>query len=104
MDKNEFLQAIREIGTCEDDVIRRDKLNDLQNNISSIFDENLSLTERNTSLTADNETLRSANMKLFLQVGSDDTDEPNTPKPSEEEKPKEKRKFEDLFNEKGELK
>lgn len=101
MDKNEFLQAIREIGTCEDDVQRRDMLNDLQNNVSSIFDENTSLTERNTSLTTDNETLRSANMKLFLQVGSD---EPNTPNGSEVDKAKEKRKFEDLFNEKGEIK
>lgn len=101
MDKNEFLQAIKEIGTCEDDVQRRTLLTDLQNNVSSVFDDNITLNERNTSLTADNETLRSANMKLFLQVGSDDTDAPNG---SEVDKPKEKRKFENLFNEKGEIK
>ena len=100
MDKNEFIQTIKEIGTCEDDVQRRTMLADLQNNVSSVFDDNINLNERNTSLTTDNEALRSANMKLFLQVGSDDSDAPSG---SEVNQPKEKRKFENLFNEKGEI-
>ena len=55
-------------------------------------------TTTSTKLTADNEKLRSANLQLFLKVGAE--------KPTEKEKPPEDTtpKFEDLFDEKGELK
>ena len=49
-------------------------------------------------LTADNEKLRQANMNLFLKVG--ETKKEEQPKPDEDKIPK----FEDLFDENGNLK
>lgn len=97
MDKETFLTRITEIGSCEDDVRRRELLADLQNESSSIFDRNSELEASNNKLTEDNESLRSANMKLFLQIGDHHTP---TPEPEEQ---KSKREFKDLFNEKGML-
>lgn len=51
-------------------------------------------------LTTDNETLRDANMKLFLKVGEKHADEPGKKKENEDDTPK----FENLFDEKGNLK
>jgi transcription-repair coupling factor (superfamily II helicase) len=51
-----------------------------------------------TKLTTDNETLRQANMSLFLKVG--ETKPADNKKPDEDTAPK----FEDLFDEKGDLK
>jgi hypothetical protein len=54
-----------------------------------------------TKLTTDNESLRNANMQLFLKVGSNVT----TPPGKMDEKPGDTiPKFEDLFDEKGVLK
>jgi regulator of replication initiation timing len=100
MDKQAFLNKIAEIGTCEDDVARRTLLTELSDEATPIFDDLNSLTEQNNNLTTDNETLRKANMKLFLQVEEQKTQD-DDPMPGP---PKEKRKFENLFNEKGEIK
>ena len=70
MDKNEFIEAVQKIGTCEDEVERRTLLTGLQNDVSAIFDSNSDLTEKNTNLHAENEKLLKANMDLFLQVGN----------------------------------
>ena len=99
MTKEEFLAKVTEIGTCEDLVEVRTKLTDLSDSVSDIFDTSESLTVSNNSLKEENESLRSANMKLFLKIG--DTNK----KPEDEApEPKEKRSFDNLFNEKGELK
>lgn len=100
MDKQAFLNKIAEIGTCEDDVARRTLLTELSDEATPIFDDLNSLTEQNNNLTTDNETLRQANMKLFLKVGEQKTPDIEQVQGA----PKEKRKFEDLFNEKGEIK
>ena len=99
MDKETFLQMIRNIGTCEDEVQRRTMLSDLETDVGSIFDDNERLTNSNTALTQDNETLRTANMNLFLRIG-----EPKDPEEKKQTETKEKRKFDDLFNEKGGIK
>ena len=100
MDKTTLISKITEIGTCEDETQRRELLTQLQEEAGTDYDRLAQLETDNATLTQNNEDLRSANMKLFLRVGdsrkhTDDIDEP-------EEKPK--RKFEDLFNEKGQLK
>lgn len=107
MDKNEFLEAIEQIGTCEDDVQRRTLLDNLRNNASTDYDNLADLTEKNTKLTSENEEIRSANMKLFLQLGAEKKSiEENPPNEIPGGKPEEtkKREFEDLFDEKGGLK
>lgn len=100
MTKEEFQNIIKEIGTCEDEAQRREMLTSLEENTSPIFDSVDELTSRNTSLTEDNESLRSANMKLFLRVGGRTQEDVRHDEHNEEPK---KLKFEDLFNEKGGL-
>ena len=105
MEKQDFLDRILEIGKCEDDVQRRDLLSQLSEEASKDYDNLKTLTESNESLKNDNETLRDANMKLFLRVG--EAKDPDARKKDEigvDGKEKEKRKFEDLFNEKGAIK
>ena len=54
----------------------------------------------------DNETLRDANMKLFLRVGAEKTDKERKDDIAglKKEEEKEKKNFDDLFDEKGGLK
>ena len=104
MDKQAFLDRITEIGTCDDDVQRRTLLAELSEESEKVFDAFASATETSTNLAADNEKLRAANMKLFLRVGeAKDQGEVEKDRTGLEQ-PKEKLKFEDLFNEKGGLK
>lgn len=99
MDKQEFLNKITEIGSCEDEVSRRELLTELSDEGTKLFDRNAELDSSNRQLSDDNEKLRSANMKLFLKVG-----ESRQPEADPDTQPTEKRKFSDLFNEKGGLK
>lgn len=105
MNKDEFLEVIKEIGTIDDDVERRTKLSELTESINTIFDTNTDLMEKNRKFEEDNEKLRSANMQLFLRVGANKTEkeiqEDQIGKTDEEKEP---RKFEDLFDDKGNLK
>lgn len=104
MDKKTFLEKIQEIGTCEDDVTRRSLLAEVNEGVSGVFDQNEELASSNSSLTEDNEKLRSANMDLFLQIGQPKSPEDLTKGSTGLTPPQEKRKFENLFNEKGEIK
>lgn len=105
MDKEKFLEQITLIGTEEDDIKRRELLAEMQEDISEIFDSNIKLEKENEELTNDNENLRSANMKLFLKVGEQKPDsEVIQSKTGIKQEPVTKRKFEDLFNEKGGIK
>ena len=105
MEKSEFIEAVQKIGTCEDEIERRTLLTGLQDDISAIFDSNSDLTEKNTNLQAENEKLVKANMELFLRIGNPkDQSEIKQNETGIENKEEETMKFEDLFNEKGELK
>lgn len=105
MDKDQFLEIINNIGTIEDETERRELLTQLKDNVSDIFDTNESLNSENTKFKEDNEKLRSANMKLFLRVGADKSeDDIKKDQVGENDKENNPRKFEDLFNEKGGLK
>ena len=95
MTREEFTQAIQAIGTCEDDAERRTLLTNLSDNVIADYELFETTTQQVNDLTSANERLRSANMELFLKVGS---------KPPEQKSTPTTRKFSDLFNEKGELK
>ena len=99
MDKVTFINKIKEIGSCEDSTNRIELLTQLQEEVSKDYDDFSSIRETNNQLSSDNEALRSANMKLFLRIGDK---EESKKEPFDDGK--EKRKFENLFNEKGELK
>ena len=105
MDKNQFLEIVKEIGTIEDEVERRTKLTELTDSVSAIFDSNVDLMEKNKKFEEDNEKLRSANMQLFLKVGANKTEkEVQEDQVGKVEEEKEPRKFDDLFDDKGNLK
>ena len=99
MDRETFLSRLTEIGTCDDDVQRRSMLNELREQAENLYDSNAVLTTSNADLTAKNERLREANMDLFVQIGTEKKPEDTLPPQQEPEK----RKFEDLFNDKGEI-
>ena len=101
MDKVTFQQRISAIGTCEDETQRRELLTQLQEDATADYDRLTELENTNSQLTSDNETLRSANMRLFLRIG-DHKEQDNGS--LEDGKEKEKREFKNLFNEKGGIK
>lgn len=88
MDKETFLERIKEIGTCEDEIKRREILTDISTEIEKIYDDNTNLKTSNEKFIKDNETLREANMKLFLKVGDSKvkTEEPTFNEPQKEYK------------------
>lgn len=98
MTREEVLQQIQQIGTCEDETARRDLLATLQEGITADYDNHATILAERDRLTGDNERLREANMKLFLRIGDPEK------KKQDPGQPAEKLKFENLFNEKGELK
>ena len=105
MDKEKFLEVIKEIGTCEDEVERRTKLTELSEGVVNIFDSNSDLESKNIKYLEEMEKLREANMQLFLRVGSNKTEEEvKEDKTGIKEEVKEPRKFSELFDEKGNLK
>lgn len=105
MDKDALLNLIKDIGTIDDEVERRTKLSNLTDEVTSLYDTRVTLEGEKTKFEEDNEKLRKANMELFLKVGSTKSEEEiqkdTTGIDTEEKKP---RKFEDLFDDKGNLK
>jgi regulator of replication initiation timing len=99
MDKVKILESIQAIGACEDDVARRDLLAQLQDDLSADYDRFSEIETQNGKLTTDNESLRDANMKLFLRIGTHSEEKQD----ETEKKPEEKLTWENLFNEKGEI-
>ena len=105
MKKEEFDLKLQEIGQLEDIADVRVKLAQLSEEMISTFDNGIKLEESNNKLTSENEKLRSANMELFLRVGSNKSEEEiKEEKLGKEEKEPEPRKFEDLFDDSGNLK
>lgn len=110
MNKDEFLEEIKKIGTCEDEVERRTMLANLSDKVSEVYDNvtvlettKSELEESNNKKDEEMEKLRSANMKLFLRVGEEKTPEQIAKEKGLEGEP-EPRKYEDLFDEKGGIK
>lgn len=101
MTKDELITQIQAIGSCENEADRREMLTQLQENCTTDYDRFATLEKTNNQLSSDNENLRSANMKLFLRIGSNKPED----KPNDGDDPAPKNlKYEDLFDEKGELK
>lgn len=104
MDKDAFLAKIKELGSLESAEEMRAGLAELQNGVSEIYDTNANLTEQHDSDIKEMEAIRQANMRLFTQLGSEKT----PAKQAEEQtglkqEPVERRKFENLFDEKGDF-
>lgn len=104
MDKETFTEKIKEIGSMESIEEVRAGLVELNKNVSDIYDTNATLTEQHEADIKEMEAIRQANMKLFTQLGSEKT----PVKQAEEQtglkqEPVERRKFENLFDDKGDF-
>lgn len=98
MTKDEILQEITAIGTIEDGAERRNRLTALSDEVRTVCESNETLTASNAKLDEDNKKLQDYNMQLFLRVGNQQNPAPK-PAPQTDTP-----KYEDLFNEKGEIK
>lgn len=98
MKKSEMIERIQAIGQAETMEDVRSQLATFQTDLEPSFDTLEEATQQITTLEQANESLRQANMNLFLQVGKK-PDEKN-----EKNEPTKKREFKDLFDEKGGLK
>lgn len=98
MDKETFEAKIKELGSLESAEEMRAGLAELTEGINPIFEANANLTEQHESDVIEMEKIRSANMKLFTQLGSQKTPaqtiEEQTGLKQEESQPR--RKFEDV--------
>ena len=104
MDKDTFLAKIQELGSMETAEEMRAGLAELQNGVTDIYDSNASLLEQHNHDTIEMEAIRQANMKLFTQLGT----EKSPVKQAEEQtglkqEAVERRKFENLYNDKGDF-
>ena len=70
MDKENFIEKIKEAGLCEDMVKVRGILAEIQDEVSKVYDESLTMSETLKKNEEDMESLRKANMDLFKKIGS----------------------------------
>ena len=98
MTRDEYNQKLIDLASIEDAAERRAKITELTDEATIIFDEQDRLSQLNSKYEADNKKLQEYNMQLFLRVG-----EKKEYKEEEEQKQGEPLKYENLFNEKGEL-
>lgn len=102
MDKEAFLEKIKEVGAFETPEEMRAGLAEIQNGVSEIFDTNNTLKEQHEHDTIEMEAIRQANMKLFTQLGTETTPAKQTEEQTGlKQEPVERRKFENLFDDKG---
>lgn len=99
MNKQEFKDALTEIGTCEDEAKRNGLIADLMETGGQIYDDHAAAVQQRDQFAVSNEELRAENKRLFLRVG--DHEEPAAPQPQHNTQ---KRSFADLFDNKGGLK
>lgn len=104
MDKDTFNEKIKEIGSMESIEEVRAGLVELKNGISPLYDTNATLTEQHEADTKEMEAIRQANMKLFTQLGTDTTPAKQVEEQTGlKQEPVERRKFENLFDDKGDF-
>ena len=103
MDKDAFLEKIKEVGSMETAEEMRAGLAEIQNGVAEIYDSNTSLKEQHEHDTIEMEAIRQANMKLFTQLGSQTTPAKQTEEETglKQEESHPRRKFEDLYDDKG---
>lgn len=97
--KDEIIQLIVNAGSCESIEEIRAKLVDLQSEVENDYTEHEKIVQERDELKLHNDKLTKANMELYLKSGSSK----GTSNNMKEQEP-EKLSFDQLFNEKGELK
>lgn len=103
MERDELLTIVSNLRNgIENDEERDNIFTQLTDGITDVYTRLDTSASANSELTRGMEELRKANMKLFQKIGSEPSG--NEIKDPDPEPTKAKRKFEDLFNEKGDFK
>ena len=100
MNREELSQALTDIGTVTDEAQRRNLITQVTGAVNELFQTNDTLTQANTNFEQQVQQLQGYNMELYLQVQGQK--KKNDPIDKQEEKTP--LKFENLFDEKGDLK
>lgn len=100
MTREELNQALTDIGTVTDEAQRRTLITQVTGAVNELFQNNDTLTQSNTQFEQQVKQLQGYNMDLYLQVQG----QKKTSEPIVKQEEKQPLKFEDLFNEKGDLK
>ena len=104
MDKDAFNEKIQEIGSMESIEEVRAGLVELQNGIADIYDANATLSTQHESDIKEMEAIRQANMRVVTQLGTDKTTKEQTEEQTGlKQEPVERRKFENLYDDKGDF-
>lgn len=102
MDQDTFNNKIKEIGELETVEEMRAELAEVSNSINDLYNSNTTLSEQHENDLKEMEAIRQANMKLFQQIGTDKTPAQATEEQTGlKQEPVERRKFENLFDDKG---
>lgn len=104
MDKEAFEAKIQEIGSMETVEEMRAGLGELTDGVAEIYDANATLTEQHANDIKEMEAIRQANMKLFTRLGTEKTSDKQVEEQTGlKQQPVERRKFEDLYDDKGDF-
>ena len=100
MDKETFEAKIKELGAMETPEEMRAGLAELQEAVSSVYDDNANMKKQHEDDTIEMESIRQANMKLFTQLGSQKTPEQTTEEQTglKQEESKPRRSFDKLLS------
>ena len=105
MNKEEFNNKIKEIGEMSSPEEMRTELVTLSEKVNQVFTDNETFTKQHEDDLIEMEKIRSANMKLFTQLGSEmDEKTVSENKTGLKQETVEKREFKNLFDEKGNFK
>lgn len=78
MDRDELRGKFSEVLTVDDQAKRSTLLNDMRAEVEKTFNELDDLKKLNESLVDKNNTLTEANSKLFMQIGSENSQDDKT--------------------------
>ena len=102
MDKKAIEERLKAIGECSSIEEARSLIIDFQKEVLQDYDDHEKVLAERETFKNENESLRQANMKLFLQIGS--TEDNKQEKPIKEETDPDNLTYDNLFNEEEELK
>lgn len=101
--KSDLAKIFQDLGSMEKIEDIRVKAAEIQKDLELDYEEHDNVVSQNKQYETDIEDLRKANNKLFKMIGSPE-DDPAKKKTQEDDEGDKPLKFEDLFDEKGELK
>lgn len=102
--KEELTKKFQALGKLEKPEDFRKELAEFQQDLEADYDEHTQVVTERDDYKQKNADLKEANMDLYLQATARKKAEDKEKEKEPGKEPGEKRKFEDLFNEKGELK